>query len=328
MKKITEYKELDAATFDNSRLPLKNCVFYNSKHKPVYSEKGTLRGITKNGFLTEDITEFHFCSEIIERYPRKVPEEVAKLPDDKPFLAYMGTGDTLKLNSGSTEIYEYRPSGGEGWTGVVLNKHSYTEEEFKSMHFAIDVSTPWAAENFTEIVEAMEYEAIKDYCNYPATKAPTIAHKLGDKTYDLNFNRTDLLPEDVFGKEVENKPRNPVTRTLEKDIVCKNLIYKSPENKEKKVEETKPLDWETFKKSAEISVTNGFVSNILYLEEAFYAGKARGKWEASKEYQELLYEVQDKIPGETRHETALRLIKQSQQKINTVCENRELEDEK
>jgi hypothetical protein len=46
------------------------------------------------------------------------------------------------------------------------------------------------------------------------------------------------------------------------------------------------------------------------------------KAELSEKYFELLLAVEDKYPGETRHETALRLIKEGQRSSNTAKEER------
>ena len=89
--------------------------------------------------------------------PRKVPYDAAPLPDDKPWLVYLGKGVCAPKNFGSDseDLYwdsmdivfsPWRTSASHG--GVV----------FKSNHYAIDARSPLAKERFPLLVKALNYK--------------------------------------------------------------------------------------------------------------------------------------------------------------------------
>ena len=258
MKKLIEHKELDAATFDNSRLPLRNCLFSDDE-KPNWPNNGgsfSLLGVCHSSdklkFKDSNYLYWNKCAEVIERYPRDVPEGVTELPTDKPQLAYTGRLKAYEIDEDADFIYLEDPHHHQGWVKI--------SERFVSAYFfyhiAIDVSTAWADKNFPKIVEAMEYKPIYGSRIVPeGVKRNLIGHKLGDKIYDLDWNKLkseknlELTPDDVFGSENQ--------------IVDDN----------KKVEE-EPPDY--------LKYDNKEVSCLeppRWRKDYFEAGKARGKWE-------------------------------------------------
>ena len=90
MKKLIEHKELIADEVKHSMLPIKNCLFWLvDKNEPT---KGTLTDICAGEFpfKRKEVGVYKHCAKPVERYPTDVPEEVQPLPEDKPFLAYVG----------------------------------------------------------------------------------------------------------------------------------------------------------------------------------------------------------------------------------------------
>lgn len=270
MKKLTTYKELDANNLDLSRLPLK-CVFTNDRlTKEEFEGKSYIHHIdTLRGLLSYDGT-LHFadnktliwkhCAEIGERYPKDVPEGVKPFAENMPQFAYIGSIFESKLNENYYVFVEHR------WQPVDNKiKQMYREA---LLHVAIDVSTKWAEENFPEIVEAMEYEAITETIDekvpfgnnscYVHSDEILIGHKLGDRTYGLDWKPTELSQKDVSGKDVSNK------ESCESKPTQSNL-------------QEEPLD----KKGYLASINCGMYVNWTNtdIEEAYDAGKARGKWE-------------------------------------------------
>lgn len=241
MKKYKQYKELDAATFDNSMLPLKNCAFKDKVDDYWGEYSFSLIGIHAGNrpFIRNGGSSFEQCAEIIEHYPRDVPEGVTELPPEMPQLAYV---PLKKYIPG--EFYDISED---------LNCYAYNFKDsvWKPFHgkaidilLAIDVSKRWAAENFPEIVEAMEYKAIYD------TDGSISGHKLDSKFYDVDWeNATKLV--------------NNLSKFLKNQIVDGN----------KKAEE-EPPDFKKWKATVD--------EDEDFADIAFEAGKARGKWEATQ----------------------------------------------
>lgn len=247
MKKLTEYKELEAATLDNTRLPIKNCVCLDSGGIRVYTEpKNTIVGTVFFGgdlyFQTKSRGIWPRAAEIITRYPRDVPEGVTPLPEDKPFLAYLDLRNydiNLEL-----DISCYINAVTDEW--VPLN-----EGPTMPVHVAIDVSTQWAKEKFPEIVEAMEYERVYTI-KFGGKK--WIGHRLGDRFYDLRWNP-------IRDIDLTNEP---------------NCDPKGAEGDS----QNEPPDFEPWIMS-QLTEGQAFVSEHHDEKLAdFNAGKARGKWEA------------------------------------------------
>ena len=185
MKKYKTFKEIDAATFDNSRLPLKNCTFSNCGENWSV-ECDTLAGIHYGAYpfvggrtLVDDYRRYAKCAEVIERYPRDVPEGVTELPEDKPFLAYVG-----EMSFGDIKKLKCHLLVKESW----IHSDCGLEDEWV-YHAAIDVSTEEAEENFPEIVEAMEYEEVTSEAS--DGEVYTIGHNLGDKMYNSKWESID-----------------------------------------------------------------------------------------------------------------------------------------
>lgn len=252
MKKLTTYKELDPNDLSYSDLPIKNCVPWSRiKEKWDDYNRGTITRLAYDcgPFIMQEKGKLGFnrCAQIIERYPRDVPEGVKPLPENRPFLAFFGQQPFPLSTINRPELYMLCSKGwdnndGKGWAG----SHG-------TNHYAIDVSTPLAAENFPEIVEAMEYKPFYDYSKGPDRKVLKV-HRLGEKSYDLEWNEIPY-EEDVSGKDTcESKSTETQDEPLGR-LDYLEAIDCGYEN----------VDW-----------TNADV------EETYDAGKDRGKWEATQ----------------------------------------------
>ena len=192
MKNIITYKKIDDVR--HSDLPLNNVVFRNDGAEPWRDSLSPCCGIGVAGYPDSGYVKtyqdsygnyWNQCAQVIERCPRSVPQELLPFPENKPFLAYIGTSKSIE---NCYVFVEYR------WQPVDNKiKQMYREA---LVHVAIDVSTEWAAENYPEIVDAMEYEPIFSYIDPKSMSPQKTGHKLGNRTYDLNWQPTDLLPED------------------------------------------------------------------------------------------------------------------------------------
>lgn len=294
MKKITEKKPLDAATFDNSRLPLDNCEFWNQPDKTNFT--GTLNAIQAGvySFVRKCGGDFAHCAEVSARFPRDVPEGVTPLPEDKPFLAYVGTGGPAlaKMVGGDRrEPSLWALEDARVWRNYE-GKGKRGEEEF--VHYALDVSTAWAAENFPDIVEAMEYEPTMQRAapEYGPEKR-LVGHTLGDKTYDLGWNEI-CEAESFDSTEIVNE--------------AKRLA------KQRSIIEEEPLNWDSYCIRNQYYDPDG-IGGIL-----FEAGEARGKWEATRfkygeaEMRDLLQTIFiNSFPSNDNVEEILNLARQTRE---------------
>ena len=255
MKTYRYYKELNAATFDHSRLPFSPVVFLNLKAEPLgwtnSLSNSNLHGIrfVDGEFYFEDdfCSLWRHCAEVIERYPRDVPQGVTPLPEDKPFLAYVD----LQNHQTAETFYDVA----EEWNCYAYNHKDEIWEPFHGkvigVLLAIDVSTEWAAENFPEIVEAMEYESV--YGNKAGQGM--IGHKLGNKTYDLEWNEIG---------ECSSFCHKDEPCSITKDGKCD-------------IGE-EPPDFERFLPEGAKSRYHSW----LALHDAYDAGYARGEWEVEQ----------------------------------------------
>ena len=220
MKKLTEYKELVADEVKHSMLPVENCVFWNIDRDNSF--KGTLIHICARDYpfkRKEDGGVYRHCAKLVKRYPRDVPEGVEPLPEDKPFLAYVG----------HTSHFSHYPDNGwwvESWDSwIKLDEFILNNPSIQVVNAAIDVSTEWAQLKFPKIVEAMEYEAIyskpyydlnqKDRGMATSTtkKGYHVGHKLGDRTYDLDW-------KEVVSEPMDKMEKVPATLSLEVTVNC------------------------------------------------------------------------------------------------------------
>lgn len=254
MKKLTEYKELDAATFDNSRFFKEDivCVFKNHINEE-WSKPRDLHGVIfdpkfPQRFIDDTGMHQNYATEVITRYPRDVPEGVAELPEDKPFLAYVLEKDHKILKEyyfDEKELYFWDRS---KW--IITDRYNPYYD-----HYAINVSTPWAAEKFPEIVEAMEYEPIF----WGVKKEYLKGHKLGDKTYDLNWKEINT----EFDKEEDKslKKSEPLEEPPDEDELISNTFF--------------PI----------------FYDQERCVRRLIQAGKARGEWESDQKWKKILKEA-------------------------------------
>lgn len=186
---MKNYKEINAETFDNSRLPLK-CIFKDEEDDEWYPTLRDLVGIIKNlrgGFEFQDSNGHHWdcCAEPAEYHPRKVPKGVLPLPCDKPFLAYV---PWEMLPEGRKCVYTI--VGDLGWVPA-RNKVA----DSGNRHGAIDVSTEWASKIFPDIVKSMGYDPIFNAYGI------LVSHKINDDVYDLEWKKlshTQHVPPPMY----------------------------------------------------------------------------------------------------------------------------------
>lgn len=273
MKKLTEYKELEPKDFLAINEDERYLVWEGED-----KEDGELHYIT---YLAKRDGEFFFgakngfswpqCAEIITRYPRDVPEGVAELPEDKPFFAYVGEKFIESPNYCKFLVT----------TNFIKKWHYPDLGEFKllknsKIDVAIDISTEWAADKFPEIVEAMEYEPVyKDENDQTSEHGKwikqLIGHKLGSKTYDLEWK--EFKPTRVKGG-------HPVVNLQGQEIVCEKLKIASGLENEKSEPLEEPPDFDDYDEDDE-----SFNHDDLTIREQFFeAGKARGWWERDQQF--------------------------------------------
>ena len=203
MKEITEYKELTPEEAKKLEWPVENCSFSDVPEDAFFRSSLTglkyLKGIGSYRFIDEGGMDWDRCIRLIKRSPRAVPDDVLPLPDDKPFLAYLGKGSELL-----SDIWEgyYWSIGRSGfWCGGSTGGHN-------NRHYAINVSTYLAAKYYPELIEAMEYEKV--YAGHG--NQHHIGHRLGNKLYDLGWKEIKEQPENedsgLAGSESNHQHEN------------------------------------------------------------------------------------------------------------------------
>jgi len=282
MKKIIKTKKLDPKTIDNSKFPFRAKVSCRDGYNDITNVKGVHWVDGKlMWYAVPDRSEMDCCEywdiaeEISERYPREVPGGVTVLPANKPFLAYLEKGGEWlsEKTKGKREpsLWAYlnnnctwRNNGNDGYSGYA-----------QTLHYALDVSTKWARKHFPEIVEAMEYEAIKNI------SGELIKHKLGEDYYDLNWEKVKPLPVAV---EKSFRPI-PDGEASSSD---------RPEEEPPEVDEAFTINYGQALDSHDIPEIRKVERAIIKLayENGFMAGEKRGKW---KEYVRVKEDIESAL---------------------------------
>ena len=152
------YKKYTKITVDDALLalaagdgkPLEGFVFSDVGNEPC-EFTGSLAGVTlgvEYNFSDGD-NNWKYCHKVKEVNPRAVPAGVTPLPDDEPQLFYMKGPLPNEKTSRIKGLWILSSRGWESGYGE-LNGLS-------GAHYAIDVTSDYAAEHFPEIVEAVEY---------------------------------------------------------------------------------------------------------------------------------------------------------------------------
>ena len=253
MKKL-EYKiPLKAEEIDLRELPAEGCIF--AEGEGDFIQEGVLAGVILDRgrlvFLDGNSKPWLRCAKIESRYPRDVPEGLPPLP--KPFLAYVGLEKDFPgvfrdqdSNIKESSIYEFH-----------ADKNSWVNDNTTRLNSdkAVDVSTKWASKNFPEIVEAMEYEAIKH-----SEKDKIQFHKLGDKKYTLDW--------ELFSYKIKPNQIVDANKKVEPNHIpdAGEMVEKEP-----------PGFLEIYTES-DLSFDSQDELELLFL-----AGKRRGRWEAAQQ---------------------------------------------
>ena len=157
MKTYTKYTEITAkealrALADNNADPVDGFAFrdYEDKCWSPAQLVGVVLVNTDFPFRADGV-RWPCCARVEEVNPRDVPEGVTPLPDDKPWLAYVGLEPDFFGKHDGNGVWFHSKFYGKGvW-----------KPGFSTMgggHIAIDVRTDFAKQHFPQIVEAMDYE--------------------------------------------------------------------------------------------------------------------------------------------------------------------------
>jgi len=167
MKKIKLYKEIDTKRALELMLASKegyvtNMAFRDDKEYEWQISNLLAVNPSNSGwtFKADDLeTEWYtLCAEVVERFPNETPEDVPELPH--PWLVYVGLGKDIPNN----KSYNWALGCGKCWCSNVVfrNKrdHNKRDKPNGNIHYAIDVRTKAAKDNFPELVKALGYNEI------------------------------------------------------------------------------------------------------------------------------------------------------------------------
>jgi len=192
MKTYTKFKQITIKEalqmlLDNNGDPIPGLRFTDSlKHhsRPITGALSGV-GVSTSGynFMRDNGDMWHYALQAVEICPREVPKDLSTLPEDQPWLAYVGRGplpnhQVLECSSASNRHAMFDPVGCE-WITDIVGTAEY--------HYAIDTSTRYAKDNFPEIVRAMEYDEDPQFEEFMRDHAAHL-RKLYKKAWDAGRN--------------------------------------------------------------------------------------------------------------------------------------------